>query len=58
MLMDGDIAGALGDLARDRWAVAGGKPLPPVQSIQPQWPDDVPVLFENVDLAIARTRAP
>lgn len=58
MLMDGDIAGALGELARDRWAVAGGKPLPPVQSIQPQWPDDVPVLFENVDLAIARTRAP
>lgn len=58
MLMDGEIAGALGELARDRWAVAGGKPLPPVQSIEPQWPDDVPVLFENVDLAIARTRAP
>ena len=58
MLMDGDIAGALGELARDRWAVAGGKPLPPVQAIEPQWPDDVPVLFGNVDLAIARTRAP
>lgn len=58
MLMDGDVAGALGELARDRWDVAGGKPLPPVQAIDPQWPDDVPVLFENVDLAIARTRAP
>ena len=58
MLMDGDVAGALGELARDRWAVAGGKPLPPVRKIEPQWPDDVPVLFENVDLAIARTRAP
>lgn len=58
MLMDGDVAGALGELARDRWAVAGGKPLPPVRTIEPQWPDDVPVLFENVDLAIARTRAP
>ena len=58
MLMDGEIAGALGELARDRWAVAGGKPLPPIQTIEPQWPEDVPVLFENVDLAIARTRAP
>ena len=58
MLMDGEIAGALGELARDRWDVAGGKPLPPVQSIVPIWPEDVPVLFENVDLAIARTRAP
>jgi phosphatidylserine/phosphatidylglycerophosphate/cardiolipin synthase-like enzyme len=58
MLMDGDIAGALGELARDRWAVAGGKPLPAVRKIEPQWPDDVSVLFENVDLAIARTRAP
>lgn len=58
MLMDGEIAGALGELARDRWDIAGGKPLPPVQKLEPQWPDDVPVLFENVDLAIARTRAP
>lgn len=57
MLMDGDIAGALGELARDRWAIAGGKPLPPVHMVEPQWPGDVPVLFENADLAIARTRA-
>ena len=58
MLMDGDVAAALGELARNRWDIAGGKPLPPVQTIEPQWPEDVPVLFENVDLAIARTRAP
>ncbi|MBK6706471.1 MAG: phospholipase [Sphingomonadales bacterium] len=57
MLMGGDVAGALGELARDRWAIAGGKPLPTVREVEPQWPDDVPVLFENVDLAIARTRA-
>lgn len=57
MLMDGDVAGALGELARDRWAVAGGKPLPPVRRVEPQWPGDLPILFENVDLAIARTRA-
>lgn len=58
MLMDGEIAGELGELARDRWNIAGGKPLPPVRQIEPQWPEDVPVLFEKVDLAIARTRAP
>ncbi|MCC6479958.1 MAG: phospholipase [Sphingomonadaceae bacterium] len=58
MLMDGDAAAVLGELARDRWAVAGGKPLPAVRKIEPQWPADVPVQFENADLAIARTRAP
>lgn len=57
MLMDGEVANRLGELARDRWKIAGGKPLPPVKSVDPQWPDDVPVLFEDVDLAIARTRA-
>lgn len=57
MLMDGDVATALGELARDRWAVAGGKSLPEVRKVNPKWPNDVSVLFENVDLAIARTRA-
>lgn len=57
MVVDGNVASALGELARDRWTVAGGKPLPPVRKVAPTWPEDVPVLFENVDLAIARTRA-
>ncbi len=58
MLMDGPIAGALGELARDRWHVAGGKNLPPVKDLTVDWPDDVAVTFKNVQLAIARTRAP
>jgi phosphatidylserine/phosphatidylglycerophosphate/cardiolipin synthase-like enzyme len=58
MLMDGPVAGALGELARDRWHVAGGKNLPPVEDLKVDWPDDVAVTFENVQLAIARTRAP
>ncbi len=58
MLMDGPIAGALGELARDRWQVAGGKALPAAKSIEVAWPADVAVQFHNVDLAIARTRAP
>jgi phosphatidylserine/phosphatidylglycerophosphate/cardiolipin synthase-like enzyme len=57
MLMDGPIAGVLGELARDRWQVAGGKPLPVVQAHPVDWPQDVPVNFETVTLAIARTRA-
>ena len=58
MLMDGPVAGALGELARDRWHVAGGKNLPPVKDLTVDWPDDVAVTFKNVQLAIARTRAP
>jgi phosphatidylserine/phosphatidylglycerophosphate/cardiolipin synthase-like enzyme len=58
MLMTGPVATALGELARDRWQVAGGKALPPIRKSDNLWPTDLPVTFENVDLAIARTRAP
>lgn len=58
MLMQGDIAAALGELARDRWLVAGGKPLPVARQTDICWPEDVVVNFENVELAISRTRAP
>ena len=58
MVMDGPVAGALGELARDRWHVAGGENLPPVKDLAIDWPQDVTVTFENVQLAIARTRAP
>lgn len=58
MLMAGPVAGALGELARDRWHVAGGTNLPPVKKLDVDWPSDVAVTFENVNLAIARTRAP
>lgn len=57
MLMDGPVAGVLGELARDRWHVAGGKNLPLVKELTVDWPEDVTVTFENVQLAIARTRA-
>lgn len=58
MLMDGNAAAALGELARDRWKVAGGGPLPEIRRVEAKWPDDIPVSFRDVDLAIARTRAP
>jgi phosphatidylserine/phosphatidylglycerophosphate/cardiolipin synthase-like enzyme len=58
MLMSGPIAAALGELARDRWQVAGGAALPPPNKSELPWPEKQPVTFENVNLAIARTRAP
>jgi phosphatidylserine/phosphatidylglycerophosphate/cardiolipin synthase-like enzyme len=57
MVMDGAVAGALGELARDRWRVAGGNALPDAKHLSVEWPQDVGVSFENVKLAIARTRA-
>jgi hypothetical protein len=56
MLMDGPMAGALGELARDRWHVAGGKNLPPIKDLTIDWPADVAVTFENVQLAIAAAK--
>lgn len=58
MLMEGDIAYALAELGRERWATAGGKPL---DRCMPQdesaWPDRLVADFENVEIGIARTRA-
>ncbi len=57
MLMDGNAASALGELARDRWQVATQERLGPVAKHPALWPDDVEPMFRDVDVAIARTRA-
>ena len=58
MIMEGEIAEALGKLGRDRWKVAGGGDMP---ACRPQeetpWPDRLHAEFENVEIGIARTRA-
>jgi phosphatidylserine/phosphatidylglycerophosphate/cardiolipin synthase-like enzyme len=57
MMMEGPIASALDELARDRWRQAGGKPLePPQPSTTSAWPDGLEPHFENVEIGIARTR--
>jgi phospholipase D1/2 len=53
--VDGDVARALGELARQRWKRATGEDLPPPSPVGDPWPDNVPPTFENVDVAIART---
>lgn len=58
MMMEGPVAGALDDLARDRWRRAGGKPLALVRPSEASaWPDGLEPHFEDVEIGIARTRA-
>ena len=58
MLVEGEAAGALAELGRDRWKRAGGKPLKPCAT-QPEsaWPKGLSAEFEDVEVGIARTRA-
>lgn len=58
MLVDGEAAAALGELARQRWQRATGKqlrPLRPRAAACDPWPKDVNVVMQDVDIAIART---
>lgn len=57
MLMDGACAGALAELGRERWQRATNETLAAIEQCPEHWPEDVGVMFEDVDIAIARTRA-
>ena len=57
MAVDGGAAAALGDLARERWKIAGGKPLPKPEGQSEPWPEELVPQFRDVEVAIARTRA-
>jgi len=58
MMMEGEIAQALGELGRDRWKVAGGEEMLPCRPQQESpWPDRLHAEFQNVEIGIARTRA-
>jgi phosphatidylserine/phosphatidylglycerophosphate/cardiolipin synthase-like enzyme len=58
MMLEGEVAGALADLGRERWHIAGGEEM---AACEPQaksaWPDDLVAEFNNVEVGIARTRA-
>ena len=58
MMVDGEIAQALGELTRDRWECATEDQLSPspVQPSGDYWPRSVPPDFQQVPVAIARTR--
>jgi len=56
MAVDGDAARALGELARERWRIAGGDPIGAPETTEDPWPEGLRPDFREVDLAIARTR--
>ena len=53
--LEGPVAAALGELCRDRWHRAGGAPLDPVPGVDDCWPDPLPVDFNGIEVAVART---
>ena len=57
MAVDGAAAQALGELARERWATAGGDPIEAPKVGSDPWPDALEPQFRNCEVAIARTRA-
>ncbi|HKX78206.1 MAG TPA: phospholipase D-like domain-containing protein [Novosphingobium sp.] len=58
MMMEGEVASALGELGRRRWELAGGEPLDCCsEQIGSPWPKRLQAQFTNVEVGIARTRS-
>jgi phosphatidylserine/phosphatidylglycerophosphate/cardiolipin synthase-like enzyme len=53
--LEGPAAAALGELARQRWVMAGGEPIRPVPDPHDCWPSMLASDFAQIDVAIART---
>ena len=53
--LEGPVAAALGELARERWQRAGGTPLSAVSADSNCWPAELSAQFRDVDVAIARS---
>jgi phosphatidylserine/phosphatidylglycerophosphate/cardiolipin synthase-like enzyme len=56
MAIEGPIAAALGELARERWQCAGGEALSAVERKGSCWPDNLKIQFKKIDIGISRTR--
>ncbi len=54
--LEGPIVKVLAKLARDRWKTATGTKISPIRSAQSCWPDELPSQFQDVDVAVARTK--
>lgn len=58
MLVEGEVAGALAELGRERWVAAGGAALIPcAPQAATAWPETLKAEFTNVEVGIARTRS-
>ena len=58
MMVDGDAARAVTELARQRWARAALEELPEVPDLPVPWPDCMEPHLRNVEVAISRTEPP
>lgn len=54
--VDGEVAKALGELARERWRQATGEDLPVPPEGGDPWPDGLEPMLRDVDVAIARSQ--
>ena len=57
MLMQGPVAADLSELGRERWKNATDEDLAPIEPCDCDWPDELPAMFEDVEVAISRTHA-
>jgi phosphatidylserine/phosphatidylglycerophosphate/cardiolipin synthase-like enzyme len=58
LLVEGEVAGALAELGRERWAEAGAPQLKPCDpQITSPWPHSLKPDFTDVEVGIARTRS-
>jgi phosphatidylserine/phosphatidylglycerophosphate/cardiolipin synthase-like enzyme len=55
MVVDGEAARIVGEVARARWNVATGETLSPVTGEDPIWPDNLVPDFTDTSVAVART---
>jgi phospholipase D1/2 len=55
-MVDGEVARALGELARERWRRASGKVLQPPPPQLPIWPNGIVPTFTDISVPIARTQ--
>ena len=53
--LEGPAAKALGELARERWAIAGGRPITPPRVTTDCWPPSLTATFTGISVAISRT---
>src|SRR5690625_7481494 len=53
--VDGPVARAIGDVARQRWKAATGKQLEAVDTNADPWPEDLEPTMQHVPVGIART---
>jgi len=53
--VDGEVARALGEMARERWKRATGEDIEPPPPMESAWPEGLDPSFRDVDVAVSRT---